>query len=46
MDIKAELMDILQKLMSKLQGLPQASPLELGAFVILILFVCELYPLC
>uniref|UniRef100_A0A3P8WX86 Uncharacterized protein n=1 Tax=Cynoglossus semilaevis TaxID=244447 RepID=A0A3P8WX86_CYNSE len=26
-------------LMSKLQGLPQASPLELGAFVILILFV-------
>ncbi|XP_039991126.1 small integral membrane protein 5 isoform X2 [Xiphias gladius] len=39
MDVKEELLDILRKLWTKLQGLPQASPLEQGAFFVLILFV-------
>ncbi|KAM7382132.1 hypothetical protein PAMA_012818 [Pampus argenteus] len=39
MEVKEEVMDILQKVWTKLQGLPQASPLELGAFFVLILFV-------
>ncbi|KAG7507849.1 hypothetical protein JOB18_046943 [Solea senegalensis] len=39
MDVKEEVMNILQKLSTKLQGLPHASPLEQGAFFVLILFV-------
>uniref|UniRef100_A0A8D2ZQG2 Small integral membrane protein 5 n=2 Tax=Scophthalmus maximus TaxID=52904 RepID=A0A8D2ZQG2_SCOMX len=38
MDVKEEVLDILEKLSTKLRGLPQASPLELGAFIVLILF--------
>uniref|UniRef100_A0A665VEN7 Small integral membrane protein 5 n=1 Tax=Echeneis naucrates TaxID=173247 RepID=A0A665VEN7_ECHNA len=34
----AEVLSVLDKLWAKLQGLPQASPLELGAFFVLILF--------
>lgn len=41
MEVKEEVLDILQKVWTKLQGLPQASPLELGAFFVLILFVGE-----
>lgn len=41
MEVKNEVMDILQKAWTKLQGLPQASPLEQGAFAVLILFVGE-----
>ena len=41
MDAKQEVMDILQKVWTKLQGLPQASSLEQGAFAVLILFVGE-----
>ena len=41
MGVKEEVLDILQKLANKLQGLPQASGLELGAFFVLILFVGE-----
>lgn len=39
MEVKNEFLEILQKVWSKLEGLPQASPLELGAFFVLILFV-------
>ena len=41
MEVKEEVIDIFQKVWTKLQGLPQANPLELGAFFILILFVGE-----
>lgn len=41
MEVKEEVLDILQKVWTKLQGLPQASALELGAFFVLILFVGE-----
>uniref|UniRef100_A0A3Q1F3E4 Globin family profile domain-containing protein n=1 Tax=Acanthochromis polyacanthus TaxID=80966 RepID=A0A3Q1F3E4_9TELE len=41
MDAKNEIMDILQKVWTKLQGLPQATSLELGAFFVLVLFVGE-----
>ncbi|XP_031147024.1 small integral membrane protein 5 [Sander lucioperca] len=37
--VKQEVLDILQKVLIKLQDLPHASPLELGAFLVLILFV-------
>ncbi|XP_044193677.1 small integral membrane protein 5 [Thunnus albacares] len=39
MDMREEVLDILEKVWIKLQDLPQASPLELGAFFVLILFV-------
>uniref|UniRef100_A0A3P9KLL2 Uncharacterized protein n=1 Tax=Oryzias latipes TaxID=8090 RepID=A0A3P9KLL2_ORYLA len=41
MEVKQEFQNLLEKLWMKLQGLGQASPLELGAFVILVLFVGE-----
>ncbi|CAB1449047.1 unnamed protein product [Pleuronectes platessa] len=43
MGVKEEVLDILQKLADKLQGLPQASGLELGAFFVLILFVVMVF---
>lgn len=43
MELKEEFMRIVEEVWSKLQGLPQASPLELGAFFILILFIGELF---
>ncbi|XP_029312801.1 small integral membrane protein 5 [Cottoperca gobio] len=39
MEVNEEVMHILQKVWTKLQNLPQATPLELGAFSVLILFV-------
>lgn len=39
MDVKEEVLDILQKVWTKVQGLPQATPLEVGAFSVLVLFV-------
>ncbi|CAK6976437.1 small integral membrane protein 5 [Scomber scombrus] len=39
MEVKEEVLDILHKVWIKLQDLPQASRLELGAFFVLILFV-------
>ncbi|KAF7650664.1 hypothetical protein LDENG_00122510 [Lucifuga dentata] len=39
MEVREEVLDILDKVWTKLQGLPQANPLELGAFFVLILFV-------
>ncbi|TKS90178.1 hypothetical protein D9C73_024308 [Collichthys lucidus] len=41
MEVREEVLDILQKVWTKLLGLPQASPLELGAFFVLILFVAK-----
>lgn len=41
MEVREEVVDILEKVWTKLQGLPQANPLELGAFFILILFIGE-----
>uniref|UniRef100_A0A3B4WI10 Small integral membrane protein 5 n=1 Tax=Seriola lalandi dorsalis TaxID=1841481 RepID=A0A3B4WI10_SERLL len=43
MDVREELLSVLDKLWTKLQGLPQASPLELGAFFVLILFVATFF---
>ena len=42
MEVREELMEILEKVWTKLQGLPEAHSLELGAFFILLLFVGEL----
>lgn len=39
MEVKDEVLDILNKVWTKLQGLPQATSLEQGAFFVLILFV-------
>jgi hypothetical protein len=41
MEVREEVLDILNKVWSKLQNLPQANSLELGAFFIIILFVGE-----
>lgn len=38
MEVKDELMDIVEKVWNKLQSLPDANPLELGAFSVIILF--------
>lgn len=38
MEVKDELMDIVEKVWHKLQSLPDASTLELGAFSVIILF--------
>ncbi|XP_011616822.1 SAP30-binding protein isoform X2 [Takifugu rubripes] len=39
MDVKQEIMDIIQKVWTKLQALPQAKPLEIGTFAVVILFM-------
>uniref|UniRef100_A0A8C5BHV3 Small integral membrane protein 5 n=1 Tax=Gadus morhua TaxID=8049 RepID=A0A8C5BHV3_GADMO len=39
MEVREEMMEILEKVWIKLQGLPEAHSLELGAFCILLLFV-------
>uniref|UniRef100_A0A673Z7P6 Small integral membrane protein 5 n=1 Tax=Salmo trutta TaxID=8032 RepID=A0A673Z7P6_SALTR len=39
MDAREEMLTLLQKLWAKLQGLPTASPLEIGAFAVLIIFI-------
>ncbi|KAK6311926.1 hypothetical protein J4Q44_G00175900 [Coregonus suidteri] len=39
MDAREEMLTLLQKLWTKLQGLPTASSLEIGAFAVLILFI-------
>lgn len=41
MEVREEVLDILNKVWTKLQNLPQANSLELGAFFIIILFVGE-----
>lgn len=39
MDVKQELRDLIQKVWTKLQALPQATPLEIGTFAVVILFM-------
>ncbi|KAG5280355.1 hypothetical protein AALO_G00088180 [Alosa alosa] len=39
MEVKEEVLDILHRVWAKLQGLPEANSLEIGAFFILLLFV-------
>ncbi|CAL8304434.1 unnamed protein product [Lota lota] len=39
MEVREEMLEILDKVWTKLKGLPEAHSLELGAFFILILFV-------
>lgn len=41
MDAKEEMLGLLSRLWVKLQDLPNASPVELGAFFILLTFICE-----
>lgn len=38
-DAKQEIMETVQKLWTKLQALPQATPLEIGTFAVVVLFV-------
>lgn len=44
MDVKQELTDLVQKVWTKLQALPQATPLEIGAFAVVILFMGQYKP--
>uniref|UniRef100_A0A4W5R0L0 Uncharacterized protein n=1 Tax=Hucho hucho TaxID=62062 RepID=A0A4W5R0L0_9TELE len=46
MEVREEVLDILKKVWTKLQNLPQANSLELGAFFIIILFVGEPVEIC
>ncbi|KAL6094630.1 uncharacterized protein ACO6RY_15997 [Pungitius sinensis] len=39
MELKEEALRIVQKVWTRLQELPQAGPLELGGFIVIILFV-------
>uniref|UniRef100_A0A8C5GEQ8 Uncharacterized protein n=1 Tax=Gouania willdenowi TaxID=441366 RepID=A0A8C5GEQ8_GOUWI len=39
MEAKRELENILERIWTKLQGLPEADPLEVGAFIVIIVFV-------
>lgn len=41
MDAKEEMLGLLNKVWVKLQGLPNASAVELGAFCVLLTFMCE-----
>lgn len=41
MDAREETLDLLNKIWVKLQGLPNANPIELGAFCVLLTFMCE-----
>ncbi len=41
MDAKEQTLNLLNRLWVKLQGLPNATPLEQGAFFILLTFICE-----
>lgn len=45
MDVKQEIMHIIQKVWMKLQTLPQATPLEIGTFAVVILFMGQYKPL-
>lgn len=41
MDAREETLNLLNKLWAKLQNLPNATAVELGAFFILLSFICE-----
>uniref|UniRef100_A0A8B9H6F7 Uncharacterized protein n=1 Tax=Astyanax mexicanus TaxID=7994 RepID=A0A8B9H6F7_ASTMX len=39
-----ETLSILQKILTKLQGLPQSDPYEFAGFSILLIFICKPIP--
>ncbi|KAG5854221.1 hypothetical protein ANANG_G00035500 [Anguilla anguilla] len=39
MDAREEVLGMLNKAWAKLQGLPNANPLDLGAFLVIIIFI-------
>lgn len=41
MDAREETLTILNRIWVKLQGLPNANPIELGGFFILLTFICK-----
>lgn len=41
MDPKEETLNLLNRIWVKLQSLPKANPIEVGAFSILLTFICE-----
>lgn len=41
MDAREEMLNLLNRIWAKLQGLPKASPIDLGAFFVLLTFMCE-----
>lgn len=43
MDAREEALGVLSKIWQKLQALPHADPLELGAFFIILTFICEYF---
>lgn len=43
MDAREEALGILSKIWQKLQALPHADPVELGAFFIILTFICEYF---
>lgn len=45
MDAREETLSILNNIWVKLQGLPNATPIELGAFFVILTFICG-SPLC
>lgn len=44
MDAKEEALSLLNKMWVKLQNLPNANPVDLGAFFIILTFICEFPP--
>lgn len=43
MDAKQEVLNSLQNIWTKLQNLPEANSIEIGGFLILLLFICKQY---
>lgn len=43
MDAREEALGVLSKIWQKLQALPHADPVELGAFFIILTFICEYF---
>ena len=42
MEAGSEVLGLLEKIWAKLQGLPHASSIEIGAFLILLLFISKI----
>lgn len=42
MDPAEETLNLLSRIWVKLQGLPNANPIDLGAFFVVLTFICEL----
>lgn len=44
MDPKEEALELLNRVWYKLQNLPNATPIDLGAFFVILTFICESSP--